>query len=143
MNRWLLLVYRIPREPSVHRVSIWRKLKQLGAVLLQDAVWVLPATDQTSEQFQWLASEIVELGGEANVFISQLDNEPGRVGLVREFAGKVEAAYKDILAQLHKKRPDLAGLARKYQQVSSQDHFQSKLGDKVRKELLKRRENSS
>jgi hypothetical protein len=47
------------------RVYIWRKLKRLGAVLFQDAVRVLPNAARTLEQFQWLAAEIVEMGGEA------------------------------------------------------------------------------
>lgn len=52
MKKWLLLVYRIPREPTAGRVFIWRKLKQLGAIALQDAIWVLPQTSRTQEQFQ-------------------------------------------------------------------------------------------
>ena len=48
---WLLLVYRIPREPTSGRVYVWRKLKQLGAIAVQDAVWMLPATPRTREQF--------------------------------------------------------------------------------------------
>ena len=40
---WVLLVYKIPREPTSSRAVIWRKLKRLGALLLHDAVWVLPA----------------------------------------------------------------------------------------------------
>ena len=65
MKKWLLLVYRIPREPTAGRVFVWRKLKQLGAIALQDAVWVLPQTARTQEQLQWLAAEISELNGEA------------------------------------------------------------------------------
>ena len=52
MTLWLLLVYRIPREPTAGRVFVWRKLKQLGAIALQAAVWVLPQTPRTQEQFQ-------------------------------------------------------------------------------------------
>ena len=48
---WLLLAYKVPRDPSAARVYVWRKLKKLGAVALQDAVWVLPSTPQTLEQF--------------------------------------------------------------------------------------------
>ena len=44
---WLLLSYKVPREPTANRVSVWRKLKKLGAVSLQDSVWVLPATPHT------------------------------------------------------------------------------------------------
>jgi hypothetical protein len=143
LNKWLLLVYKIPREPSVHRVSIWRKLKQLSAVLLHDAVWVLPATPQTREHFQWLASEIIELGGEATLFVSDMDGERQRAELVKAFSAKVDESYKEIIAQLRKKNPDLAALARKYQQALSQDYFQSALADKVRKALLTKGEKSS
>ena len=136
MSQWILLVYKIPREPTVHRVSIWRKLKQLGAILLHDAVWILPATPQTREHFQWLAAEIVELGGNATVFVSEMDGQRQRALLVKEFSAKVDAAYQEIIAQLRRKNPDLAMLARRYQQTLAQDYFQSKLGDKVRKALL-------
>ena len=57
---WLLLAYKIPREPSASRVYVWRKMKQLGAVLLQDAVWVLPESARTREQFQWLAADLLQ-----------------------------------------------------------------------------------
>jgi hypothetical protein len=56
-----------PREPTAGRVYVWRKLKQLGAIAVQDAVWVLPVTPRTQEQFQWLASEIDELGGRRRI----------------------------------------------------------------------------
>ena len=60
MRNWILLIYKIPNEPSAGRVFVWRKLKKLGAMLLHDAVWVLPATPQTKEHFRWLAAEIAE-----------------------------------------------------------------------------------
>src|SRR5258708_35465239 len=63
---WVLLVYKIPGEPTASRAAVWRKLKRLGALLLHDAVWGLPATPWTREQFQWLAGEIGERGGGAD-----------------------------------------------------------------------------
>ena len=63
MGKWVLLHYKIPPEPSAPRVYIWRKLKRIGAILYQDAVWVLPDNPRTREQFQWLAAEVVDLGG--------------------------------------------------------------------------------
>jgi hypothetical protein len=38
VRNWILLVYKIPNEPSAGRVFVWRKLKKLGAILLHDAV---------------------------------------------------------------------------------------------------------
>mgnify|MGYP001321676875 FL=1 len=60
---WLLCSYRLPREPSRLRLAIWRRAKRLGATLLPDAVWVLPADAKTREDFDWLAEEIEERGG--------------------------------------------------------------------------------
>ena len=62
---WVLLAYRLPREPSTPRVTVWRKLRRLGAVQLVDGLVALPASAQNREQFDWLADEVVESGGEA------------------------------------------------------------------------------
>jgi len=134
---WLMLVYKIPREPTAGRVYIWRKLKQVGAVLLQDAVWVLPATPRTKEQFQWLSAEIAELGGEATLWQSELALASQEPGLVRQFEADVETTYREILKSLKQKRPDLAALGRKYQQAQTRDYFHSELGKTVRDALLK------
>jgi ChrB-like protein len=133
---WLLLVYRIPREPTAGRVYVWRKLKQLGAISVQDAVWVLPATPRTQEQFQWLASEIVELGGSASLFESQLIYANDAHSLREQFEGRARAAYEEILAALKHKKPDLAALSKKYQEALDYDYFQCDLGQRVRKKLL-------
>ena len=110
---------------------------------MQDAVWVLPAAPQSREQFQWLASEIDELGGEATFFVAELDGQSKNSQLVKTFSDNVDAAYKQILIQLKRKTPDLTALARKYQSARSQDYFQSKLANKVRKALLAKGEKSS
>lgn len=62
---WILLSSRLPREPTRLRLSIWRRLRRLGAVLLHDSIWVLPADAKTREAFEWLAEEIEEQGGTA------------------------------------------------------------------------------
>src|SRR4051794_21164767 len=104
---WLLLAYKIPREPTAGRVYVWRKLKQLGAISLQDAVWVLPATPRTREQFQWLASEIAELQGEATLFQSQVMFASEASSLQEQFEGPVRTIYEENLADLKRKKPDL------------------------------------
>lgn len=136
VKQWLMLVYKIPREPTAGRVYVWRKLKQLGAVLLQDAVWVLPATERTEHQLQWLVTEITELGGQANLWRSELVFADGEVELVRQFQSEVESIYRAILQSLKRKKPDLADLSRKYQQALAQDFFESKLAQQVRDALL-------
>lgn len=136
MNKWLLLVYKIPREPTAGRVYVWRQLKQLGAISLQDAAWVLPLTLRTQEQFQWLAAEITELGGEANLWEADQLYATQAQALMKRFAEPVETEYRAILAALKRKGRDLSSLSERYQKVSARDFFHSALGRQVRERLL-------
>jgi hypothetical protein len=117
-------------------VAVWRKLKRLGAILLHDAVWVLPASPRTLEQFQWLASEIAELGGEAILWQGALCLDGQDEALARQFLAQADAAYAEILASLEQPHPDLGSLSRRYQQVRRQDYLSSPLGERVRAALL-------
>jgi len=136
LNKWLLLIYKIPREPTAGRVYVWRKLKHIGALALQDAVWILPATPRTQEHFQWLAAEIMELGGEATYFLSELVVGNDSQSLIDQFEEPVNEAYQEILSALKRKRPDLAELSKQFQQIQAKDYFQCKLGPQVRARLL-------
>src|SRR6266536_4246075 len=136
---WVRLVYKIPREPTSSRAQVWRKLKRLGALLLHDAVWVLPATAWTREQFQWLAVEIGELGGEAHLWESHLLLNGQAEALVRQFQARVDAAYQEILNGLEQDDADLVALSRKYQHVRAQDYFHSEVGLQVRERLMNAR----
>lgn len=68
---WVLLSYRLPREPSTPRIAVWRRLKRLGAVQIGDGVAALPHDDRTREQFDWLANDVEEAGGEAIVWLAE------------------------------------------------------------------------
>src|SRR5215470_6466197 len=133
---WMVLVYKVPREPTANRAYVWRKLKRLGALLLHDAVWVLPATPWTREQFQWLAVEILELGGEAQLWESCLVSPSREDSLREQFQTRVDTVYQEILTELEHKDADLMALSRRYQQIKTQDYFQSELGQMVRTRLL-------
>jgi hypothetical protein len=129
---WVLLLYKVAPEPSARRVYVWRKLKRLGALLLHDAVWVLPATPATLEQFQWLASEIRELEGSALVWEAHLQLEEQDNTLVGQFLAQVDVVYREIATELERPAPDLAALAKRYRRTQMQDYFHSALGEQVR-----------
>src|SRR5438874_5650893 len=133
---WVLLVYKIPREPTSSRATIWRKLQRLGALLLHDTVWVLPATPWTREQFQWLSVEIGELGGEAYLWESHLLLNGQADALAEQFQARVDAAYQEILEELSQDQADLVALSRRYKQVRAQDYFDSALGTHVQQRLM-------
>jgi len=139
MSTWLLLHYKLPNKPSALRVYVWRKLKRLGAILLHEAVWVLPDSPRTAEQVQWLTAEIQEMGGEAyswraNTILGQDDES-----ITQQFNEQVDSVYSDLLKKLDKPRADLQEISRQYQQTAAQDFFHSKLGLMVREKLTSKR----
>src|SRR5438093_13586917 len=64
---WVLLAYRLPREPSTPRSALWRKLRRLGTAPVLDGLAALPLDARNREQLEWLADEILEAGGEATI----------------------------------------------------------------------------
>jgi ChrB-like protein len=62
---WLLLVYRIPPDPSRLRAAVWRRLKSLGAIYLQHSAAALPAGLSAERALRKLRSEILDMGGTA------------------------------------------------------------------------------
>jgi hypothetical protein len=94
--RWVLLSSRVPREPTRLRLAVWRRLRRLGAVLLHDAVWVLPADARTREAFEWLADEIVERGGTALVWEAESLDQGQDRELIRRFRDQAGARYQAI-----------------------------------------------
>ena len=67
-REWVVLVYKIPPQPTRLRAQVWRKLQRYGAVYLQNSVCIVPATSELAENMQWIADEIREMGGDAYLF---------------------------------------------------------------------------
>src|SRR5881628_1748671 len=77
---WLLLIHQLPPTPNYLRVKVRRRLRRLGAIALKQTVYLLPNTDETLEDFQWLRQEIEAAGGSAIIAESRFvegitDNE--------------------------------------------------------------------
>jgi uncharacterized protein Usg len=139
MTTWLLLHYKLPNKPSALRVYIWRKLKRLGAILLQDTVWVLPEMPRITEQIQWLTAEIQEMGGNAYYWKANalLTDQEGTI--VQQFNEQVDVIYSDLLKRMEKTRVDLQEISQEYQEAASKDFFHSELGKRVREKLTSKR----
>jgi len=90
-GNWVLLSYRMPREPSTPRITIWRKLKRLGVAQLGDGLIALPADARTREHLDWIAEEIVDAGGTATVWFAQ----PATLAQERELAADMAAARSE------------------------------------------------
>ncbi|HKA20885.1 MAG TPA: chromate resistance protein ChrB domain-containing protein [Blastocatellia bacterium] len=97
---WVLLIHQLPPKPTNLRVRIWRKLQKLGAVVIKNSVYVLPATDKTNEDFQWLKQEIESAGGEAVVFRADAVEGATDKEIISAFRETRDEEFADITAQL-------------------------------------------
>jgi hypothetical protein len=77
-------------------VRTWRRLQQIGALAVKQAVYVLPDTPNTREDFEWLKTEIEAAGGQANVFAADLVDTWSNDALVEEFRQLREQAYTEL-----------------------------------------------
>jgi hypothetical protein len=138
---WVVLSYRLPREPSRLRLAVWRRFKRIGATVLHDAVWLLPADPRTREAFEWLAEEIEEQGGTAFVWEATSFDSAQDETIVGQFRAEADERYAAITesaealrrlaarrrspgrARLNHARRQLAGLERALRLESRRDPF--------------------
>jgi hypothetical protein len=128
---WVLLAYRLPREPSGPRVAVWRKLRRLGVAQVLDGLVALPADARTPEQLEWLADEVLEARGDATVWLGRLGSAAQERALARRMAEAVAADYSAVIAEAEAtaEAPDdaprrrVARLRRELQRIARRDFF--------------------
>src|SRR5947208_10097702 len=128
---WVLLAYRLPREPSTPRSALWRKLRRLGAAQVLDGLAALPLDARNREHIEWLADEILDAGGEATIWVGEL----GSAGQERELASRMAEAiavdYRALIEQaavargqpLGQRRRTVARLRREARRIRARDYF--------------------
>lgn len=97
---WVVFSYSLPSQATTPRVTLWRRLRRLGAISPTGSVYILPARDECVEAFQWLAQEIQQAKGEALVMhvpqFERLDDEQ----LIALFNQARQEEYEGIAVQL-------------------------------------------
>jgi hypothetical protein len=141
VGRWILLAYRLPREPSAPRLATWRKLKRLGVAQLGDGLVALPLDSRNREQLEWLADEVSEAGGEASIWIG----EPATLGQERNLAAalqsEIASQYRAVGAEARaaaadggrRHRRTLARLRRELERIRRRDYFPSPERDEAKR----------
>lgn len=101
-RRWLLFVHQLPASPSNLRVRTWRRLQQLGAVPVKQAVYALPDTPPAREDFEWLKTEVTSAGGDASVFAADHIDTFSDDALVEEFRRARQEAYGTLAREIER-----------------------------------------
>ena len=135
--RWVFLAYRLPREPSTPRITVWRKLRRLGVVQVVDGLVALPLHARTREQLEWIADEVIEAGGESSLWIAEAASARVERELAMQIAASVAAEYATVIAEAetsvgesetHRRRT-LARLRREMRRIRARDFFPPREAD--------------
>ena len=142
--RWLVLIYRIPSEPTRLRAGVWRRLKGLGAIYLQNSAAALPASVAGERALRTLRKDISEMGGTA--LLLSCDVLSGGPDILDAFNAARNDEYEEIVdkcqdfhaqlqkeyvanhftyAELEENDEDLIKLRNWFAKVSNRDVFQA------------------
>jgi hypothetical protein len=150
-SSWLLLLFTLPTNRNTERVAVWRRLKKMGAVQIKTSTYLLPDEAAQYEQFQWLAQQIRDYGGDSTLVrakeIEGLTREKG-IAMFSDARAKDYAELRRSLQSFiaRRKRMDaeeaateLERLTRQFREIRAVDFFDSPRGHDVAM-LLRRAE---
>ena len=133
--KWFMLVYKLPKsKTSATKVSVWRKLKKLGVYPLQDSVCLLPNSERTLENLEWLAEEIKEMGGEATLWLTSSLVMEEEERIIEYFLEQTNKQYEEIIKSAldSVSIKHLQSLWTLYNRIKLQDYLKSPLWIEVK-----------
>ncbi|MBM9504298.1 Chromate resistance protein ChrB [Actinacidiphila acididurans] len=106
--RWLVLLVKLPPEPSRHRVAVWRELRRVGALSLGQGVWAVPDVPVFAEGVR-RALELTERAqGEAVTLAAQGREQADAERFEAMFTAARRADWAEFLADCGKFEAELA-----------------------------------
>jgi len=148
---WFIVSYKVPSTPSTARVTVWKKTKELGALPLQQSVYVLPNLPELKEALDQLKEQIPQFGGECRILemasLEETQEEEIIDGFNRlrnqeyeEFTGECEAFLQEIeketkaekfyFAEVEEIEKRLQGLKEWFKTITRRDFFGADLREK-------------
>jgi hypothetical protein len=148
---WLLLLFSLPTNRNTERVAVWRRLRKMGAVQIKTSTYLLPDEPAQYEQFQWLAQQIRDYGGDSTLVRAQEIEGLTKEKVIAMFNDSRAKDYAEIrkslqsfIARQKKIGPELAAaelerLTRQFREIRAVDFFDSPRGHDIAM-LLRRAE---
>jgi hypothetical protein len=148
---WLLLLYSLPTRQKTERVAVWRRFKKIGAIQIKTSTYLLPDEPAQYEQFQWLAQQIRDYGGDSTlVRVQEIEglNKEKVVAMFNDVRakeyGELRKALQSFIARRKKMDAEAAAaelerFTRQFREVRAVDFFDSARGHDVAM-LLRRAE---
>jgi CRISPR/Cas system-associated endoribonuclease Cas2 len=151
-NEWIAINYTLPREPSRTRVSVWRKLKKIGAVSIQQSMWILPLSDENNVLLNKIKNEVSQNDGEALVITFSVE-EDGKNLIIEKFNMARDEEYRELLeqceeffkeidkeisrknftfAEIEENEEEVSKLKQWYEKIAARDSFGAPLQEKAK-----------
>lgn len=153
---WFIITYKVPSSPSTARVTIWKRTKELGALALQQSVYILPNLPELKEAVYQLKEQVQQFGGECKLLEMASLEEAQEKEIVEGFnrlrnqeyeevLGECEAFFQEIeretkvgkfyFAEVEEIEKRLQGLKEWFDKIAMRDFFGSELREKVARTL--------
>ncbi|MDB5053737.1 MAG: hypothetical protein JWM44_1787 [Bacilli bacterium] len=149
---WIVFIYKVPSEPTKYRASIWRDIKKLGALYLQDGVCIVPDSDDVHLFIGSLAEKVQQWGGQEFTFQSSTFSKEKDQEMISQFNDARNEEYKEVISwinrmkeyideeeewefseqQANKVREEFQKLLRQFQTIEARDYFEANLGRELR-----------
>jgi DNA-binding transcriptional regulator PaaX len=155
-GKWLVLVVRVPVEPSRHRVAVWRELRRIGALSLGQGTWAVPDVPAFADG----VTRVIELAqrGEGEVVVLDAAGRAARDGARLEAlftadrgeewgefladCGKFDAEIdkeirkgKFTMAELEEEEHSLERLRRWHRELKTRDVFGAPAAEEAERQL--------
>jgi hypothetical protein len=104
---WIVLVLRLPAEPSRHRVAVWRELRRGGAVQLAPGSWALPARPAFTDTVDRVVDLVRRGEGEVIALDARGRDEAGAARLQATYTEAREAEWTEFLSDCAKYEAEL------------------------------------
>jgi hypothetical protein len=106
--RWQILTYRFGPDAGTARVAVWRELRKLGALALQQATWAFPDEPELAAGLDRTVSLVEASGGQALV-VQVADNDQAAMAeLEARFTDEREAEWAEFLGECAKYSAEIA-----------------------------------
>jgi hypothetical protein len=96
-HHYQLLIYQVPSQPSAGRVGVWRELKRLGALYLQQSVCILPSVAPMRVHVERITARITALGGDYHLLPIRALPPPEEAKIIEGFLAQSNAQYEEII----------------------------------------------
>lgn len=95
----MLFTYKVPPEPARKRVALWRRLKSIGAVYLQNGVCLLPKIGDHARRLKMLQNDVVEMGGESVILETAALDRPQQEKVLARFKADRDEEYREFISK--------------------------------------------